>query len=268
MIFAEQRYIRARDITMNVNHHKVACIAILLAALSTTSVLHADEKASISKRFTEGTKDFLSDPARTGSLVGTILVGATIANPLAPIVGSVAGFIIGKSSAFSKNDGRAERRQAYLNRSLTPAAGVEVTTLTGLTGESAQTSNQRSNLKLSNDTGIDYDIEQVQVLVPVSLPEERGAIIRSENIEPQLGSALPGRIIIVDEPEALGTATIDSLPGNVDPTHQPGEIESMAPVNAQTQINTRTSRQQQLAESCNNVQPTQEQSLLCYYFSK
>ena len=110
--------------------------------------------------------------------------------------------------------------------------------------------------------------KQVQVLVPVTLPEERGIRTQSEYIEPQLGSALPGKIIIVDETVPFVPEIVDSLPGKVDPANQPSDMESIVLVNVQGQINTRTHLQKQLAEVCNNAQPAQALSVHCYYFSQ
>lgn len=59
------------------------------------------------------TEGFLSDPARVGGLVGGVTAGALFLNPLAPILGNVIGYFVGKSSHFSEQEeGQAQQKSA------------------------------------------------------------------------------------------------------------------------------------------------------------
>ena len=254
---------------MNYHHHRVVCVVLLFATLSATSVARADDKAPIIKTFTEGTKDFLSDRARTGSLIGTILFGAAVANPLAPIVGSVAGYIIGKNSEYSNIDSRAARRQAYFNRKLTPAEGTQVASLTGLTGQATQAPDQTTAVQVSEKTGRDYELDRVESLVTVPSPAELVTTTRPGHIEPSLAEALPHEtVVIAEDAEPTEPSISKEIPSRRIIGDVPVELEPILLVKTAGQINTRTRLQKQLAEECDRVQRTQALSLRCYYFSQ
>ncbi len=154
--------------------HLVIITSILLAASS----LHAEESPAL-ESFSDGTKDYLADPARTGSLVGSILAGAALANPLAPLLGSVAGFVIGKTSDYSDRPSNP-RQPVYSGRSFIPNEDVQVTTLTGLTGlvrKPAQDAEQKVVLALPQETMTVNQLEETETLEPtiMALTQETGA---------------------------------------------------------------------------------------------
>jgi len=105
---------------------RTLCLVILSGMLLAAFNTQAQERTPVSDAISSNTKEFLSDPSRTGSLVGSILAGAAVANPLAPLLGSVAGFMIGKSSAFSNDNAADSRRRAYMNRSLSQESVARV----------------------------------------------------------------------------------------------------------------------------------------------
>jgi hypothetical protein len=78
---------------------------------------HNEESAVVTE-----TKDFLSDRSRVGSVVGTLLAGASFAHPFAPIGGSIIGFFVGKSTDYTDDDEEtAEER--FARRSFAPGEG-------------------------------------------------------------------------------------------------------------------------------------------------
>jgi hypothetical protein len=151
----------------NFNHSKAIYVVTIVSILFTASGLRAEERLPSSKAISETTKEFLSDRARTGSLLGSILVGAAVPNPLSPLLGSLAGFLIGKRSAYTKNESNAARRQASNNRSLIPEDDRQVTSLAGLTGKQPPTSEQDVMLGLSGEPGTGYQSEQNEQVVIV-----------------------------------------------------------------------------------------------------
>ncbi|WP_088920775.1 hypothetical protein [Granulosicoccus antarcticus] len=238
-----------------------------------TSSLHAQERTPFAEALTETTKEFLSDRGRTGSLIGSIIAGAAVANPLAPLLGSVAGFMIGKSSAFSDKDNNASRRQAYNNRSLIPdGGGVQVTGLTGLTGNQSQASEQSILMAVPVDTGMEDPSEQPVVLgaaneaVFGNQPEqiEQTTLLDSTG-QSRMGSQSGSRQI--EQTVALG------FPGETGAQNQfEDEVEEPIdqtvamglPENIQARINL----QKQLAYACSNVEVSQPLSSNCYYYSQ
>ena len=122
-------------------HQPAIGLISVICMLFVSADLRADE--SLSNDVAEGTKSFLSDPARAGSLVGTIIAGAAIANPLAPILGSLTGFFIGKNTNYTKNNKVQQGTGA--NRSLIPDNDRQIASLSGLTGE------QRSIIALNEE---------------------------------------------------------------------------------------------------------------------
>jgi len=218
-------------------------VSLLLAASS----LRAEERLPASEIFSAETKEFLSDPARTGSLLGSILAGAAVANPLAPILGSVAGFMIGKSSAFSDKDKNATRRDAFLNRSLVPEDGLEAISLTGLTGNPSQPAKQ---LVISEIHGDSREENLLELSKPETIGEssrETGAISFSEHSRPLVMVELPEDIVPDDPPVDTEQLVSSGLTGH-------------------TQV--RSELQRQLADQCSNVQLSQPMPTTCYYYSQ
>jgi len=131
---------------MDKNSRKTTYATLFIGLLCASSNLHASESSAVSNTIAETTKEYLSDPARTGSLVGTIIAGSAVANPLAPVLGSVVGFVIGKSSAFTQKSDSVGSQKAYSKRSLMPADGTEITSLSLQSGTSTLTSSDTSTL--------------------------------------------------------------------------------------------------------------------------
>ncbi len=121
---------------------RVGVIMALLAWPATAEVAFAGDPAqpkATSDDSSSYIRDFLSDPRRTGSLAGSILGGALMANPAGPIVGSVIGFFIGKNSMYDEDKTKAQQANAlYARRDIAPQGDV-------------------STLSLSNARGIDFD---------------------------------------------------------------------------------------------------------------
>ena len=130
----------AREDHQKINLARKFCWCLLvpglLAAVLIPRAALSDE-AEQSKLITE-TEDFLSDRGRVGSLVGGILAGAALANPLAPLVGTVAGFFVGKHSDFTRGDDETAvaARNRYANRSIVPADNQNAGVLTMSSGGS------------------------------------------------------------------------------------------------------------------------------------
>ena len=221
--------------------HKLLYVIVVTSILSGASGLHAEEKLPMSESFTATTKDFLSDPARTGSLVGSIIAGAAIANPLAPLLGSVAGFIIGKRSDYSDTDSDAVRRQAYANRSFIPDESTEVTSLTGLVGAAGEPS------------------------LAAAEPLISGA--NSEAEAP--GSPAPtDQVVIFKQPSEIRTMEQRGRSDQVVTTDLPEQTEHAVVLGMDEEMEARINLQKQLAYACSNVEFSQALSSSCYYFSQ
>lgn len=232
---------------MNVYDNKVVCITVFSAILFTTSELRADDQLPASNAFAEGTKEFLSDPARTGSLLGSILAGAAVANPLAPLLGSVAGFVIGKSSAFSKKRSDSTKRNLYSNRSLIPKDGTQLTDLAGVTGEQATAANDAVVLSFSNKlTG---SKEAVKLQPTLSLEERPN---------PQAGhDTVRSEQILFVEPSEKVTVNARSI-----------QTQPLLPDEPTGVTTTRSTLQKQLAHTCSNTQTVRPVGMTCYYYSQ
>ncbi|MDI9244474.1 flagella assembly protein FlgT middle domain-containing protein [Marinobacter sp. CHS3-4] len=110
---------------------------VVLIALSFFSRSPLAEESFI-KRHTEG---FLSDRSRVGAVVGGILASAAYAHPFSPLAGTIAGYILGKSTDFSdKSDSAAD---FYARKSFAPGAdseeGADAVALNMSGGDSGQT---------------------------------------------------------------------------------------------------------------------------------
>lgn len=98
----------------------VVAVVLWLGCGSVSAEEERYDDTSISDHVVAGTKEYLSDPARVGSLSGSILMSSLLTHPWAPLLGSVAGFFIGKHSDFSREDDKAQEYEAYANRSIIP----------------------------------------------------------------------------------------------------------------------------------------------------
>lgn len=165
--------------------YKAIHLVIVTSILLTVSSLRAEESPAL-ESFSDGTKEYLSDPARTGSLVGTILAGAALANPLAPLIGSVAGFFIGKTSDYSDRGGNS-LRSVYSSRSFIPKDDIQVLSLTGLTGKPPQETEQAGVLALAQETMTVNQREEARQPAIVEPTREIGG--QGSQLQLQLGSA-------------------------------------------------------------------------------
>jgi len=191
---------------------------------------HAQERTGASEALSANTKEFLSDPSRTGSLLGSIIAGAAVANPLAPILGSVAGFMIGKSSAFSKDESVAARGRAYMNRSLTTQNNAQVSDLTGLTGVMTQQPDSEPSILVGMSTRVTSQLS----------PDHPGSFDRS---------AITGFPTETDK--GLDAASDETVTVGFD-----ADIEAL------------NNLQRQLSYSCGNSQVAETLSMSCYYYSR
>lgn len=155
-------------------HYKVIYVVTITSILFTAFEVHAKEPLPTSESFSEGTKEFLSDPARSGSLIGTILAGAALANPLAPMLGGVIGFFIGKNTDYTGSGSSAAQRYANNHRSLIPEDGRQIASLTGLTGKQVQESEQTVILGLTQETGMENQSEETEQPVTPQLTRKTG----------------------------------------------------------------------------------------------
>lgn len=253
---------------MSLQHHKSLYAITLISALFVSSGLCAQERLPASDAFTEGTKEFLSDPARTGSLLGSILVGAAVANPLAPLLGSVAGFMIGKSSAFSNKESNAARRQAYANRSLIPDDGLQVTSLAGLTGNPVPVSEQTVITGLSGDTGTGIQSELSEPALAAALPKE--VATRSPLVQPE--DNIAGRISaetgITNTSKRSEQILFVELPEETGRANQSEPLEQTVALDLTGNTAIGNNLQKQLAHACSNMQLSKPMSLSCYYYSQ
>lgn len=162
--------------------HIVVIASILLAA----SNLRAEE-STVSKSFTDGTKEYLADPARTGSLVGSILAGAAIANPFAPLLGGVAGFFIGKTSDYSGKP----QQSIYANRRIIPNDAIQVTSLAGLTGTGKlpQKTEHTPVVAMAQDTITVNQSEETQQPAIMQLTRQTGTLQIKQQLQLELASA-------------------------------------------------------------------------------
>lgn len=90
--------------------------------LAATLSEHNPSIEPLSSQTESYTERFLSDPARVGGLVGGITAGAVFLNPLAPIVGNVIGYFVGKSSHFSERE-KLQTKQVQSHRPIAGTSG-------------------------------------------------------------------------------------------------------------------------------------------------
>ena len=259
---------------MNVNLNKVISITTLVGMLCVSSVSKADETKSIVATTIAGTtKEFLSDPARTGSLVGSIIAGSALANPLAPLLGSVVGFVIGKSSAFSKRRGSAERISAYSNRSLIPDDG-EISSLSGLSGPSSLDTLSADGVTVFEDVEAGFGTESTNSLGLVENVARDTDIVEAPSLaaaQPALSGRTLGQIVITESADRrsvnspIKPLVTTDLVTEVDLDLQPANINTRG---LRVESTGATDVQKMLADACSNVQTIQPASLNCYYNSQ
>lgn len=248
---------------------KSLCFAALLGAVLVSPTIHAQDQPAKSNTLTETTKEFLSDPARTGSLVGSILAGAAIANPLAPILGSVAGFLIGKQTPYSrkKTSNSTAVRLAHTNRTL-------------VADENTQT------LNLSGDAPAGLVSPTQMVSAPGTPLGELSVTIPRESAPENLDQSLPleqsGTLLLTEESQAGYPRLREDKPFTHPPSYPFPKPAAAMPIqrplaptmgieaNVAGQIGgSRETLLRRLANTCSNVQlSTQPVSKACYYFSQ
>lgn len=163
------------------------------------------QRVSASETVSENTREFLSDRARTGSLVGTIIAGAVVPNPLAPLLGSVVGFIIGKRSSYTDEEGTSGDR-TLANRGFVPEVGESVPSIAGLAnaeGSSSATPNPFARMSSESDAGNQLAFSEARSNsvpatatandLPVVMP---GPSFGDAAAEPTIAMALPGKEIV------------------------------------------------------------------------
>jgi len=247
---------------------KIIYIASVFGLLSASPMLHAEEQSTAPSTIAGTTKEYLSDPARTGSLVGSIIAGSAVANPLAPVLGSVVGFVIGKSSTFSKKSGNSVNQNALNSRSLMPADGTEVTSLSGLSGTSQVTTDPENSA--STLVGIDTGTPTISL----GLADDEGVGGKASNV-PDLATAQPtmtneqsGGIAIVEE---IKHSHVASPLETLVPTDLVRETEmGIQPIQTTTnglrvESAGATDLQKRLADACSNYKAVKTASLNCYY---
>ena len=260
---------------MNIEFHKVICAASLVGMLFTSSAIRADEtQSAVSSTIAGTTKEYLSDPARTGSLVGSIIAGSALANPLAPILGSVIGFVIGKSSAFSKGRGSTEGSSAYSNRSLIPDDSAEVTSLVGLSSASSLDTLPADGVTIFEDIEAGSSTEST---TDTGLAKSTVTGGEQEDV-PVLAAAHPAssnnrsnQIVIVESLNQRG------VPSSTAPlvTTNPVREADRGVQPARTTIRGLSAEsagannlQKMLADACSNVEVVKPTSLNCYYYAQ
>ncbi len=119
-------------------------------------------EVGIADKTSEYLRDYLSDPRRTGSLAGTILGGAMFAHPAGPIVGSMIGFFIGKSSMFNEDKNRELKASLlYVKRDIVPQSGQ---------GQALPTLSFANTQGISFDTPAAVKVSEVSTTPSASLP--------------------------------------------------------------------------------------------------
>ena len=257
---------------MNINHHRAIVTASLVGMLYFSSALHADEpRSTVSNTIAGTTKEYLSDPARTGSLVGSIIAGSALANPLAPLLGSVVGFVIGKSSAFSSKQSGPDRSNAYSNRSLIPDDDAEVTSLVGLSGASSLDTLPADGVSVFEDSEAGSGTGSTIKLGSIKNEIADNELVGTPGMaaaQPAMGDRASSRIVIVESTDQPG------MRSPLEPLVTTDLVREVDMGVQTVNINTRglrvesaeaTDMQKMLADACSNVQSVKPASLNCYY---
>lgn len=105
------------------NVFKPYILASIMCMGVAPNISYAEPDSGISN----GTREFLSDPKRVGTLTGSILGGALTAHPAGVIAGSIAGFLIGKKSMFKSEEELRLAQMKYGQRSIIPGTGISPT---------------------------------------------------------------------------------------------------------------------------------------------
>ncbi|MFK7893785.1 MAG: hypothetical protein AB8B63_23410 [Granulosicoccus sp.] len=169
--------------------NRAICGLIITVAYLATSGVHAAERSEASEALTHNTNEFLSDPARTGTIVGSIIAGSAVANPLAPLLGSVAGFMIGKTFGLNQTESNVASRKNYARRNLTPSNGLELPVLAGLPGKTSHSTEHESEhtvilgmpVRSSRENLLEV-IEPVERISASALPSLTGPPVRINSV--------------------------------------------------------------------------------------
>lgn len=94
---------------------------VQVASLTNTNIAPINKTTEVS--FTES---FLSDPSRVGGLVGGITAGAIFLNPLAPIIGNLLGYLVGKNSDYSEKNKELTKQHSNERPIATSEGAVEI----------------------------------------------------------------------------------------------------------------------------------------------
>jgi hypothetical protein len=226
-------------------HHPAICLISMIGILLTAADLSAAEPVPLSTRVVNETEGFLSDPARAGGLVGTIIGGAAIANPLAPILGSVIGYFIGKNTDFSNKNSKKAQRDAWANRSLIPSNDSQIASLSGLSGD-------KPNM-LEGLTEEPSAANQPTIAGLIATPIASDQTTITALVEEPVEAEQPAIMALVEQP----IATIE----------QPIILASLPPQKTEAK-GTLQQQQLALAYACNNVGITQQLPVYCYYYSQ
>jgi len=252
---------------MDNNSRKSAYAALFTGLLCASSNLHANESPVVSRTIAETTKEYLSDPARTGSLVGSIIAGSAVANPLAPVIGSVVGFVIGKSSTFSKKNSSSASQNAYSNRSLMPADGTDITSLSLDSGTSTIPTSSTSITAASGESTLAASGN-------ASLASSNASTLLMVPVDDATATTLTGSATAFSTPEvpelAAAQPSMNNDRSNENVIENRSEIIIVEEANNDRIATTRktivpSDLQKRLAEACSNYRVVKTASLKCYY---
>lgn len=247
---------------LNSYQYKAIYLATVFITFLAVSDLHAEEPLPASRAISETTIEFLSDPARTGSLLGSILAGSALANPLAPILGSVAGFMIGKSSAFTHEGGTNMRPIVAINRSLSPEDGEDLPSLTGLTGLPTQSSEHSVSFGISDKTEMPQGSGVSQTTESTVQSELSTPTINSGSTEKSTAKDQTAQTMRLEQP------VIVPIYGETGIADRPDQTDRTVTFGLKGNQDTGGDVQKELARACSNVQTAQPMPLICYYYSK
>ncbi len=158
-------------------------------------------EAGIADKTSEYLRDYLSDPRRTGSMAGTILGGAMFAHPAGPIVGSMIGFFIGKSSMFNEDKNRElKASQLYVKRDIVPQSGQ---------GQALPTLSFANTQGISFDTPAAAKVSEVSTTPSASLPVINApAAAKVSEVSTTPSASLP----VINAPAAAKVSEVSTTP--------------------------------------------------------
>lgn len=215
-------------------HQPTICLISVISILFTAADLRAADPVPLSTKVADETEGFLSDPARAGGLVGTIIGGAAIANPLAPILGSVIGYFVGKNTDYTEDNSKKAQREAWANRSLIPDSDSQVASLSGLS--------------VGTSAAVDLPIPTISGLIATPIATDQTTI--TALAEEPAAAEQPAIVALVEEPVVAEQS-----------------IKQVSPIETKVKGNLQE-QQLALAYACNNVGVTQQMPIYCYYYSQ